>query len=151
MEALFKTWITGRKLYLNYFQNYSLKQLNEIPDGFNNNLIWNIGHVIVSQQKIIYKGSNLRGYVSDDLFNKYQSGTKPDEPVSQEEADVLKELLMSQIEPTMNDFQKGIFKTYNERITGTGFQLSSLQDAFECNNYHEGLHLGIMMGIRKFV
>src|SRR5690606_33748551 len=59
MEALFKTWKTSRALYLDYFNNYSPEQLNTTPNGFSNNLIWNIGHVIVAQQALIYKGSNL--------------------------------------------------------------------------------------------
>ncbi len=151
MQALFKTWITSRKLYLDYFEQYSLAQLNQIPDGFNNNLIWNIGHIIVSQQKLIYKGSNLQGYIQDELLNKYQAGTKPTVPVLQTEADELKTLLTSLIEPSINDFKAGLFVNYNERITGTGFQLTSIEDAFECNNYHEGLHLGYMMSIKKFI
>ncbi|HBN6703702.1 TPA: DinB family protein [Elizabethkingia anophelis] len=151
MEALFKTWKTSRRIYLSYFENYSLDQLNNIPNGFNNNLIWNIGHIIVTQQKLIYRGSDLQGYISDELFNKYQSGTKPTEPVFQKEAAELKELLTSLIDLTIADFQKDIFRTYKERITGTGFHLSSINDAFECNNYHEGMHLGYMLSIRKFV
>jgi len=151
MEAVFKAWKAGRKLYLIFFDHCSLDELNKIPNGFNNNLIWNIGHAIVTQQKLIYKGSNLQGYISDELFNKYQSGTKPTVPVSQKEADELKSLLTSQIEQTINDFQKGVFLTYNERTTGIGFHLTSVQDAFECNNFHEGLHLGYMQSIRKFV
>ncbi len=151
METVFKAWETGRKLHLNFFENYTLDQLNKIPVGFNNNLIWNIGHIIATQQKLIYKGANLQGYLSDEIFNRYKSGTKPTEPVSQTEADELKSLLISLIAKTKTDFTKGIFKSYNERTTGIGFHLTSLQDAFECNNYHEGLHLGYMMSIRKFL
>ena len=81
MEALFKTWKTSRRIYLSYFENYSLDQLNNIPNGFNNNLIWNIGHIVVTQQKLIYRGSDLQGYISDELFKKYQSRTKPTESV----------------------------------------------------------------------
>lgn len=63
----------------------------------------------------------------------------------------LKELLTSVIEKTELDFYNKRFVTFNERMTGTGFHLSSLKDAFEFNNYHEGLHLGCMMNIRKFL
>ncbi|SHK70395.1 DinB family protein [Epilithonimonas mollis] len=151
MEALFKTWETSRRIYLSYFENYSLDQLNKVPNGYNNNLIWHIGHIIVTQQKLIYRGSHFPGYISDDLLVKYQSGTKPDAYIPQKEADELKTLLTSLIEPTIDDFLKGIFLNYNERTTGTGFHLSSITDAFECNNYHEGMHLGYMLSIRKFV
>ena len=151
MEAVFKTWQTSRKMYLNLMDRYSLDQLIKIPQGFNNNLIWNIGHVIVAQQAIIYRGSNLPMYVSDELMEMYKPGTKPTRPVSQAEVDQLKELLISLIDKTQEDYYKNVFTTYNERTTGTGFHLGSLRDAFEFNNYHEGLHLGYMMGLRKYI
>lgn len=151
METAFKTWITNRKLYLNFFDNYSLDQLNKVPTGFNNNLIWNIGHIVVVQQLLVYKGSNLPMYVSDDMVNLYKPNTKPTETTTQIEINELKKLLISLIVKTEADFQKGIFTIYNERTTVTGFHLASIKDAFEFNNYHEGLHLGYMMSIRKFL
>jgi len=151
MDSLFKTWTTNRKQYLLFFDTFSLDQLNKIPAGFNNNLIWNIGHIIVAQQSLIYKGSNLPMYISEDLFNLYKPGTKPTSAISQAEADELKELLLSPIATTEADFQKGIFTTYNERTTATGFHLASVQDALAFNNYHEGLHFGYMMSIKKMV
>ena len=153
MESLFKAWKTSRKIYLNFFDNYSLDQLNKIPNGFNNNLIWNIGHVIVAQQSLIYKCSNLPMYIPEDLLIQYRPGTKPSGFVSQSEAEQLKELLIDLVSKTEADFQKGVFAavTYIERTVVTGFHLASIEDAFEFNNYHEGLHLGYMMSIKKFV
>ena len=151
MEALFKTWKTSRALYLDYFNNYSPEQLNTIPSGFSNNLIWNIGHVIVAQQALIYKGSNLNGYLSEELIERYKPGTRPTGKTTEIEMEELKSLLITLIEKTETDFANGRFTTYNERMTGTGFHLGSLKDAFEFNNYHEGLHLGLMMNIRKFI
>lgn len=151
MENVFKAWATSRKLYATFFANYSLEQLNKIPVGFNNNLIWNIGHVIVAQQSLIYMGSNLPMYISKELVTLYKPGTKPTQAVSQPEADELKELLTSLIDTTRSDFDKNIFTTYNERTTALGFHLGSVRDAFEFNNFHEGLHLGYMMSLRKFV
>lgn len=63
MNSTFKIWKTSRNLYLDFFEKYTLDQLNKIPEGFNNNLIWNIGHEIVAQQALIYKSSGLEGYI----------------------------------------------------------------------------------------
>lgn len=30
------------------------EQLNKVPDGFNNNIIWNVAHLIASQQNLCY-------------------------------------------------------------------------------------------------
>ncbi len=151
MESIFKIWKTSRNLYLEYFDKYTIDQLNVIPKGFNNNLIWNIGHIIVAQQGLIYKGSGLNGYISDELFKLYKPGTIPTGQTTETEIEELKTFLISLIEKTETDFYNGEFITYNERMTGTGFHLGSLIDAFQFNNYHEGLHLGHMMGIRKFI
>lgn len=151
MESIFKIWKTGRKLYLEYFDKYTLNQLNKVPDGFSNNLIWIIGHIVVAQQALIYKTSDLQGYISKELFQLYKPGTQPTGNALENEAQELKGLLISLVEQTEMDFSDGKFVKFNERMTGTGFYLSSLKDALEFNNYHEGLHLGYMMNIRKFV
>lgn len=151
MDSVFRIWKTSREQFLGFFDKYTLEQLNKIPSGFSNNLIWNIGHIIVSQQAIIYKGSGLEGYISEELFNLYKPGTKPTGNTSQEEIDNLKKLLMSLIEKTETDFQNKKFVTFKESTTSTGFHLSSIEDALQFNNYHEGLHLGYMTNIRKFV
>src|SRR6187402_625885 len=151
METTFKIWRKNRNFYLEFLEKYSLEQLNKIPVGFSNNLIWNIGHIIVAQQGLIYKSSDLQGYLSQELFELYKPGTKPTGKTSENEIKELKELLISLIEKTETDFYKGEFSIYNERTTSTGFHLGSLKEALEYNNYHEGLHLGLMMNIRKFI
>ncbi len=148
---VFKAWKSSRKLYLKFFDNYSTGQLNYIAPGFSNNLIWNIGHIIVAQESLVYRGSGLPMAISEELINSYKPGSKPEQPVSQEEVNKLKGLLISQVEKTEADFQEGIFQTYKERETATGFHLASIGDALEFNNFHEGLHLGYMMSIRKFI
>lgn len=149
--SIFKAWKTSRQLYAGYFDQYTLEQLNKVPPGFNNNLIWNIGHIIVAQQSLVYKTSNLEMHIPVELFDRYKPGTKPTGSVEQTEVDGLRSLLTSLIAQTETDLSNGKFVEFNERMTGTGFHLGSLQDAFEFNNYHEGLHLGCMMSIRKFV
>ena len=151
MEATFKIWETSRNHYLKFFDGYTLEQLNKIPEGFSNNLIWNIGHVIVVQQSLVYRLSGLPTYVTNELTNVYKNGSKPTGATTQAEVDQLKGLLITLIEKTKEDFVSGKFITYTEFTTSTGFHLASLKEAMEFNNYHEAIHLGFMMNIRKFV
>jgi hypothetical protein len=151
MEATFRIWQTSRGLYQNFLDSYSLEQLNTIPVGMSNNLIWNIGHVIVSQQKLVYALSGLPMRISDSLFEKYQNGSRPDGKTTQTEVDEIKKLISEMVEKTKADFEAGIFKEFHPYQTKTGFHLGTLKEAIEFNNYHEGIHLGIMMSIKKYI
>ena len=151
MEATFRIWQTSRGLYQNFLDSYSLEQLNTIPVGMSNNLIWNIGHVIVSQQKLVYALSGLPMHIPDSLFEKYQNGSRPDGKTTQAEVDEIKKLLSEMVEKTKADLEAGDFKQLHPYQTKTGFNLGTWKEAMEFNNYHEGIHLGIMMSIKKHI
>lgn len=151
MDATFRIWETSRGLYKNFLDNYSLEQLNTIPVGMINNLIWNLGHVVVSQQKLVYALSGLPMHIPDSLFEKYQNGSRPDGKTTQAEVDEIKKLLSEMVEKTKADFKAGIFKEFHPYQTKTGFHLGTWKEAMEFNNYHEGIHLGIMMSIKKHI
>ena len=151
MEAIFSIWKRNREIYLTYLNNYSVEQLNKIPEGFSNNLIWNIAHVIVCQQVLVYKFSGLDTYVSDELIKTYGPGTRPVKEVSADEVEILKSLLLTLIDKTISDYKDEKFITYKKLETSMGFHINSIKGALEYNNYHEGLHLGYIMNIKRFV
>jgi formate dehydrogenase maturation protein FdhE len=151
MEATFNINQTSRNVILKFLENHTLGQLNTVPDGFSNNLIWNIAHIIVVQQMLVYNLSGLPMMVSDDMVAKYKRGTKPEYDATQQEVDEIKALLFSTLEKAKKDFAGDIFKTFTEFTTMSGYTMKSAKDAMEFNNYHEAVHTGIMMQIRKFV
>jgi DinB superfamily len=128
-----------------------LEQLNFIPEKFSNNLIWNIGHIVVAQQMLVYKFSGLPMMVSERLVEKYRKGTRPEQKANQQEVDEIKSLIFSTIDQTETDFANKTFKKYQEFTTGIGYEIKATEDAIVFNCYHEALHIGIMMSIRKFV
>ena len=65
-----------RKFLKNILDNHSLEAFYKIPPGFNNNILWNIGHVVVTQQLLAYKLSGLPMIVSKSLISKYMIYTK---------------------------------------------------------------------------
>ncbi|MCD0464625.1 DinB family protein [Flavobacterium sp. ENC] len=151
MSSVFKVQKTIREILLKVLEGHSLEQLNKIPEGFKNNLIWNVAHCISSQQVLVYKLSGLPTLVSDEFIDKYKKGTKPEGDVSQAEADEIKALLFKTFEQTEKDYANNVFTHYTAYTTSMGFDLTNVQDALDFVNYHEGIHTGIIMGIRKHV
>lgn len=151
MNQTFEITRTSRKILSQFLEKYTLEQLNKIPEGFSNNLIWNIAHIVVTQQILVYKLSGLPMNVSEEMVNAYKKGTKPEHIASQSEVDEIKILLLKTIDQTQKDLVNGVFKNFEEYPTSTGFVLKSTQDAMVFNNFHEGLHIGIMMSIKKFL
>lgn len=127
----------------------SLDQLNEIPTGFNNNLIWNAGHVVVTQQLLCYAMSGLEVKLPKEIIGRYRKGAKPDSPVTQAEVNQIKEWLTASIDWLAEDLEAGIFKEYKEYATSYGFTLTSLDDGISFNNVHEGMHFGYIIALKK--
>ncbi len=132
-------------------QGFTLEQLNKVPAGFKNNLIWNVAHIIVTQQVLVYKLAGLPVMVSDELIEKYKKGTKTEHEASQEEVDEILSLLQKTIEQTEIDIENNLFQNFTEYPTSTGFVLKSNFDSMSFNNFHEGIHIGVIMAIRKLV
>lgn len=151
MNSVFEVQKTIREVLLKILDHHSLEQLNKIPAGFSNNLIWNIAHCVSTQQVLVYKLSGLPMMVSEEFINKYRKGTKPEGDVSQTEVDEIRTLLSTTLEQVQKDFANGIFQNYMEYTTSMGYTLKDINGALDFNNYHEGTHTGIAMSIRKFV
>lgn len=149
MDYSFDITLKNRKLLKSFIENLSLEDLNKIPEGFNNNIIWNIAHTIVTQQLLVYKLSGLPMIVSDELVDSYRKGTKPEKDLSQSEVDFIKGLIFSTIEKTEEDYKNKVFQIYNQYTVTTKSTLSNVEEAVEFNNFHEGIHLGYILALRK--
>ena len=105
-----------RENILRVMDGLTMEQLNHIPEGFKNNLIWNFGHVVVTQQLLNYALSGLPMYLSDTIVNKYRKGAKPEGAVSEAEYEMLKKKAFDLIEVLKKDYEAGIFQTFKSFI-----------------------------------
>ncbi|SDX98578.1 DinB superfamily protein [Lutibacter oricola] len=141
----------SRALTLKVINGLTIEQLNTIPKGFNNSIAWNIAHVVVTQQLLCYKFSGLDCLVSDEMIENFKKGTKPSYSISTEEFEKIKEQFVSLPVKMEEDFNNGIFKNYNEYTTSVNVTLDGISRAVKFNNFHEGIHLGIILQLKKLV
>jgi hypothetical protein len=151
MKNQFNILKKSRALTLKAIEGLTLEQLHKIPDGFKNNIAWNIAHLVVTQQLLHYKLSGLDCLCPDDLIETHRKGTFPTIRFSQEEFNEVLDLFKGLPETLEEDFEAGIFEQYTEYPTSTGVILKAIEVAIPFNNYHEGIHLGVILSIKKFV
>lgn len=151
MKTAFDIIATNRKLMAPFLERYTLTQLNTIPEGFTNSIFWNIAHVVVTQQLLVYKLSGLPMNLPEEWIERYKKGTKPEQDATQEEVDFIKEKLFVTVDQMKNDYENQLFQNFTEYPTSTGFVLQNVEDAIAFNSFHEGIHLGVLLGLKKFI
>lgn len=149
MNTQFDILRTNRTLILKKIDGLSLEKLHEIPNGFNNNIAWNVAHLVVTQQLLHYKLADLDCLVPEDLIENYKKGTQPVKNFTQEEWEEVLELFAGLPDTLQEDYEANIFENYTEYPTSTGFVLKNIDSAIAFNNYHEGIHLGSIFALLR--
>ncbi|WP_437396266.1 DinB family protein [Flagellimonas lutimaris] len=149
MEKIFDILLKNRKILHDFLQNTPKEELFKVPEGFNNNIWWNIAHVVVTPQLLMYKLSGLDFTIEEELVNKYKKGTSPDGEPSKEEMEKISAYLFSTVKHIELDYQHGKFKNFQEYMTSPKIGLNSPEDALSFNVFHEGLHLGAILALKK--
>lgn len=140
-----------RSSFLHACKDLSLEQMNQIPAGFNNNILWNFGHMIVTQQGLCYGLCGLPQKIDKDMIAKFRRGSKPESFVGIEEFNFLKELSVSLIDEFEQDLKMGIFTKYAPFTNSLQLEIDSFEKAVKFNAYHEGLHFGYALALRRLV
>jgi hypothetical protein len=129
----------------------STGQLNEVPPGFNNNIIWNMGHIIAAQQGICYKRSGLDIKIDESFFLKYKPDTKPEGFVDHNGIEYIKALMFSTLGDLETDYSNKLFTNYPTFTTRYGVELSSIEGAIDFLTFHDGFHMGYVLALKRLV
>lgn len=140
-----------RSKTLELISGLSIQQLNKIPEGFNNNIIWNLGHLIAAQEGIFYLRGKLELNIEQDFFNSFKNGSRPEREIDAEEIEKIRSLLFSSLDRVESDLEKNVFRNYPAWTTSMGIEIHSIEDAINFLPFHDGLHLGCITSLKKLV
>jgi ribosome-associated translation inhibitor RaiA len=149
MKKQFEILSTTRNNILKAIENLSEEQLNKISEGFKNSIIWNVAHVVVTQQLLCYKVSGLQMALNDEFIDKYKKGSEVNFEVKEDEVEYIKTKLQELPNKLQSDYNNAVFKSYTEYPTSYNVTLNNIEEAIQFNNVHEGLHLGYIMAMKK--
>ena len=147
IETIRKT----RAFLLSLVAELTIDELNEIPQGFNNNIAWNLAHVVAAQQGLCYVRAGLQPWVNEGFVSAYRPGSKPEKKITIEELEEIKTLMSTSLDQLESDLQKGLWTQYPAWTTRYGNELASIDDAVTFLLFHEGLHVGYVMALKRVV
>lgn len=153
MNEIFDFIITSRKAFIQLIDGLTIEQLNKIPEGYNNNIIWNFGHIVVSTQTLCYVRTGILPHTSSVKFNDfYKKDTRPTYTVTAEEVLELKALAINSIEKIKDDYANGVFANITPFSTSTyGAEMESIEEVLVTTIGHDNVHYGYAWALKKGV
>ncbi|NMH70690.1 DinB family protein [Bacillus sp. RO3] len=130
------------------------QQADDMPSGFRNSIRWNLGHILLSQENILFSfaGENVRKSLPPEYGELFGFNTSPETwngltPPSLKE---LREKLEEQPRRVKEVFS-GRLDEVGEKpfVLGEHTSFTTLGEVLSFANWHEGLHQGTITSIKR--
>jgi hypothetical protein len=112
ITAQIETLKNQRSNLLLQLSSLSNDELTFIPEGSNNNILWNLGHILVIPQYHFYVAKGYSPNVELYYIQNYMSGTRPNPTDITKEYNVIKELLLPTLDTLKLDFEEEKFNDF---------------------------------------
>lgn len=132
-------------------KGYSEEELGKIPEGFNNNIAWNLGHMVASQQLLCYRNGGVETMLPDSFLSLYRKGTSPRDWTKPADMKEIQHYFEITSKAFSKDYDNKIFTGLAPYITSAGVTISKVDEAILYNYGHENLHYGVILSLRKLV
>lgn len=147
-EVLFTQLGTYREETLRLVEGVSEEEAEIIPEGFHNNIRWNLGHIYLDQYLWI---ESFVQEISDNtikLNEWFGFGTSPTN-FTEETPNLseLKELLQGQPEQIKEKYGHRL----EEEFPPTEMGMYTIEQVLMRTVFHEGLHIGAIQYLKRFI
>jgi uncharacterized damage-inducible protein DinB len=145
-EVLFNQLETYRSYILGVLENVSEEVADVIPEGFNNNIRWNLGHIYLDQYLWIQAVTKEKAGVPEQFQTWFGYGTSPanftpETPTIDELRNLLKE------QPAQIKAQYG--ERLEEDFPPTEMGMHTIEQVLIRTIFHEGMHLQTILDLKK--
>ncbi|WP_391206509.1 DinB family protein [Psychrobacillus sp. L4] len=144
---------------LNFARIYTLGKINQSneatwdvkPNGFNNTIRWNIGHIFATMESLTKRAIPSYEIVHSEWASLFVPGTNPDsweaEPPTMEE---LISALEKQPERIKVVLENNLQNPLSEPMAiGKMYQMDTVEAIVQFMVWHEGIHAGIIHALNR--
>ncbi|RIX52155.1 DinB family protein [Paenibacillus nanensis] len=132
-------------------KDMSMEKACIVPRGFNNNVLWNLGHILFVHERFSFALINEKMELPNHFAELFAPGTKPENggtPLPElDEIIFLLSNQMDRIEQSLeNRLEEQLEKPY---VTSTGLEISTIKECLSFCLYHEGMHFAAIKSIKQ--
>ncbi|WP_068774964.1 DinB family protein [Paenibacillus sp. FJAT-26967] len=151
-QVVFKQIEFVRHLTIQAVEGISEKTLAVIPERFNNNVIWNLGHIYSVQEKFAFYFSGDPLQLPENFDRLFAKGTKPaDWNEAAPKLEELLELLADQPKRIRQTLQSRLGEPIQKPFTlGNGLTFETIGELVNFSIYHEGMHFNTIQLLKRF-
>jgi uncharacterized damage-inducible protein DinB len=121
------------------------------PEGFNNTIRWNVGHIFVSMEAFIKRSIPTYEPVHPEWIPLFRGGTKPEEwnvepPTHEELLTALAEQPIRVEEILLGKLDQPLPEVMS---IGKFHEMATIDAVIQFANWHEGIHAGVIYALNK--
>ena len=151
LPLAFKTLRTTRYHMLKELKGLTPEELLAIPDSRDDNVLWNVGHLLCSLSRLTYVRSGHPLPIPENYLSLFGKGTDARQWTSAPETEEVLERFASVLDRIEADYVKGLFEVYETLEIAPGHTIDTVEEAIAFHCFHEGLHIGMVISIKQLL
>ncbi|MFC0187388.1 DinB family protein [Fictibacillus aquaticus] len=146
-DILLKQLAAFRHNTLSVVEGVTEEMADIVPEGFNNNIRWQLGHIYLDQYDWLYHKINEDSPVPKHYRELFGYGTRPsDWKLSPPTLDELKNRLADQVDHIKEHFGRRLDE---ELESPAELGMNTFAEILPRTFYHEGMHTGHIIALKK--
>lgn len=132
-------------------EGLSHEELLTIPDGRDDNILWNVGHLLCSLSRLTYVFSGYPLPIPEHYLKLFGKGTDAVSWIETPDPDEVLALFLGMPDRIEADYRAGKFTEYKPLALGGGHTVESVEEAVAFHCFHEGLHIGMVISLKRML
>jgi hypothetical protein len=147
-EFTIKNFEMTRNFFLKHVKSVDEKIADIQPEGFNNNIRWHVGHVLLTAEYFLFDFPVKTTFLPTDYIDLFNKGTSPAEWTG--EVPTL-EVLIVQLNDQLERMKEIPEARFNEQLEKPLFDFKTYGEKANMALFHEAYHLGQMHTIKRII
>ena len=147
-SSLVKAMRENRSYAMAQLVGLSNEQYLEILSGLNNNILWNVGHILFDQCYKLYHPCGLALPVPEAYESWFASGSSPRDWAEGPDVGEVVEKFGSVNEIVIADYEKGVFTGFHPYRLEDETPVDTIEESIVLDLAHGGMHYGVIVTMK---